>query len=122
IVASSSTATTNAGIAVLLNQFGTGFGTPIQSDVAPGTALQNVVVSDINGDGVPDLILSTAIQSGSVSAATTATPINVTVNNGGNLSNGQTVTIAGVLGNLAANGTWTIANVGGGFGGTHFAL
>lgn len=61
-----------------------------------------------------------------MTGATNTTPIVVTVNSHG-LSPGDLVTITGVVGNEAANGTWTIANitlntfelVGSGGGGTY---
>lgn len=49
--------------------------------------------------------------SGNIDNATNATPIVVTTSAAHGLSNGQLVTIAGVSGNTAANGSWTIANV-----------
>ncbi len=120
VVASSSIAATNAGVAVLMNQLGTGFGTPIVTAVAPGTALRNVVVSDINGDGVPDIAVSTAITTGGITntSASGTTPITIDTNSTTGLANGDTVTISGVQGDTAANGTWTITNVvaGGGHG------
>lgn len=51
-----------------------------------------------------------AALSGSVTGATNASPIVITSNAHG-LSNGDTVKIVGVLGNTAANGLWTTANV-----------
>ena len=45
--------------------------------------------------------------SGAISAASNASPIVITSNNHG-LSNGARVTISGVNGNTAANGTWTV--------------
>ncbi len=45
-----------------------------------------------------------------ITGATAATPIVVTIVSHG-FTNGDRVTITGVLGNTAANGTWTIANV-----------
>jgi FG-GAP-like repeat/FG-GAP repeat len=112
-VASSSNANTNAGVAVLLNQLGSGFGTAIQTNVAPGTSLQTIAVDDVNGDGIPDIVASTKVLTGGVTgtSASGTTPITVNVNSTSGLSNGMTVTISGVLGDTAANGTWTIANV-----------
>ncbi len=45
-----------------------------------------------------------------ITNATNASPIVVTVSSTTGLANGDFVTIAGVLGNTAANGTWQIAN------------
>jgi hypothetical protein len=59
VVASSSTATTNAGVAVLLNQLGTGFGQPLITTVLPGSSLQTVSVAHIDNDAFPDLIVTT---------------------------------------------------------------
>lgn len=50
-------------------------------------------------------------ESGVVTGATNATPIEITATAHG-LTTGQTVTIAGVLGNTAANGTWQITRTG----------
>lgn len=48
--------------------------------------------------------------SGSITLATNATPIVITSTAHG-LTNGARVTVSGVGGNTAANGTWTVANV-----------
>ena len=45
-----------------------------------------------------------------ITGATNATPIVVTLAGHG-YSNGNTTTVAGVLGNTAANGSWTLANI-----------
>ena len=115
VVASSSTSATDGGVAVLLNEFGTGFGTPLQTNFLPGTALASVVSSDVNGDGVPDIVVSTAtLWMTNISGASNASPIVISTGGFGGtngLAAGDTVTITGVLGNTAANGTWTIANV-----------
>lgn len=52
-----------------------------------------------------------AAETGAITAATQATPIVITSANHG-LTTGQRVTITGVLGNTAANGTWTITKIG----------
>jgi hypothetical protein len=49
---------------------------------------------------------------GTISAASFLTPIQITSKNHG-LSTGQTVTVNGVQGNTAANGTWVITKVDG---------
>lgn len=48
------------------------------------------------------------VTSRTVTAATNATPIQITTSVANALTTGQTVTISGVGGNTAANGTWTI--------------
>jgi len=58
-----------------------------------------VDVTDVSGTG------------GTISAASFATPINITTSAAHNLSTGDRVTIAGVLGNLAANGLFRITQV-----------
>jgi len=47
-----------------------------------------------------------------VFGATNTTPIEITMNTGGTWPTGDVVTIDGVLGNTAANGTWIITNTG----------
>lgn len=49
-----------------------------------------------------------AVQIGTVSGATNASPIVITTAANHGLTTGQTVIIAGVVGNTAANGSWTI--------------
>jgi len=53
-----------------------------------------------------------------VTAATNTSPIQITTSATNNLVTGQTVTISGVQGNTAANGTWTITVING----TNFTL
>ncbi len=55
-----------------------------------------------------------------VTGATAATPIVITTATSGNLSNGQVVQIAGVVGNTAANGTYYAKTTG--YPATQFAL
>ena len=57
VVASKSTGLTSGGVSVLLNQLGGGFGPPQHTDVLPGTGLQSLVVSDVNEDGIPDVVV-----------------------------------------------------------------
>lgn len=52
----------------------------------------------------------TKMDTGSITGATNATPIVITSTTHG-LETGNRVTISGVLGNTAANGTWTITKV-----------
>jgi hypothetical protein len=59
VVASTSNNATTGGLAVLLNQFGSTLGTAQTSQVFPGTALNGLAVSDVNLDGIPDVIVST---------------------------------------------------------------
>src|SRR5262249_28641468 len=65
VVASQSTDFAAGGIAVLLNNLGTGFSTPIQDNFLPGTGLASVVVTHLNQsasgatpDGFPDVLVS----------------------------------------------------------------
>jgi hypothetical protein len=53
---------------------------------------------------------ATQLEGAAITGATNATPIVVT-SNGHGLTNGQRVTISGVVGNTGANGTFTVANV-----------
>ena len=53
-----------------------------------------------------------AAVTGAVTAASNASPIVITASTSG-LVNGESVTLTGVAGNTAANGTWTIANLTG---------
>ena len=110
IVASSSTSLTTGGVAVLPNSLGTGFSTAQQTPVKPGTGLTSLVTTDINQDGFVDAIVSAAAPTAGISGATNAGPIVITSNNHG-LTTGQRVAVTGVLGNTAANGTWTITVV-----------
>ena len=57
-VASTAISATAGGVAVLLNQLGFGFGQPTVDPVLPGTALNGIAVTDVNLDGVPDIIVS----------------------------------------------------------------
>jgi hypothetical protein len=59
IVASQSTSLTAGGLDVVLNSFGTGFAKPAQTQVLPGTALQNVLIANLNNDLFPDIVVTT---------------------------------------------------------------
>jgi hypothetical protein len=47
-----------------------------------------------------------------ISGATNATPIVVTLGAGHGLKNGDRIAVSGITGNTAANGEWTLASVG----------
>src|SRR5262249_51536033 len=121
IVSSKSTSLTNAGVAVLMNQLGTGFGSAIQTDVVPGTGLQQVATTDVNQDGFADAIVPTNIPNigGTATGATgnNPPPIVLNVNTTNGLSVNDSVIITGVQGNTAANGTWVVSAISGGKGG-----
>ena len=55
---------------------------------------------------------------GGVTGATATSPINIATSSAHGLATGQSVTVAGVVGNTAANGTWLVTVVDS----THFAL
>ncbi len=62
VVASGSDDPTNTateGVSVLLNEFGTGFGSATVTNFAPGVALQSISVADLNHDGIPDILATT---------------------------------------------------------------
>lgn len=69
---------------------------------------------------IPDVTANpvTSTATIAVTAASNASPIAITTNPAHNFSTGQRLTIAGVGGNTAANGTWTITVVDS----THFTL
>jgi hypothetical protein len=58
-------------------------------------------------DALTNIMTLSGTLTGTVAGATNATPIQINSNNHG-LSNGQVVTISGVLGNTAANGTFQV--------------
>src|SRR5262249_4933646 len=58
VVAASSSTTTTANVGVLINAFGTGFNASIPTSVLPNTALQTVVVTDVDRDVFPDLVVT----------------------------------------------------------------
>ncbi len=62
VVASKSTGATTGGVAVLLNQAGTGFAPPVVTPVAPGTGLASVAVTRLItsfAEAFPDVVVST---------------------------------------------------------------
>jgi hypothetical protein len=77
---------------------------PFQFSVAQGYFIEfgNLYVRFYKDDGV-------IVSAKTITAASNATPIVVTSVAHG-FANGNTVTVSGVLGNTAANGTWIIAN------------
>ena len=110
VVGSSSTNPTLGGAAILLNQHGTGFGSGIHVVVSPGTGIQSLVVSDLTGNGIDDIVASTILPTyvnGTVSGASNTAPIIITDPNNG-LKTGDQIEIDAVGGNVNANGIWTI--------------
>lgn len=69
------------------------------------TGVVNVVVANAQG-AVPGCVQL------AVTAATNASPIAITTASPHGLSSGNTATLAAILGNTAANGTWTISVTG----------
>ncbi len=121
VITISSSSTTADSISVLLNSQGSGFSPYISTTLGVGAALQSVTVANVNQDAYPDLVVTVkgvAIApvgggfggGGGGPAVTNASPIVISSANHG-LATGQVVTITGVLGNTAANGTWTITVV-----------
>lgn len=81
------------------------------SIAVPSTTNTNYDVFLDYNSGTPALALNAWRNSGqAITGATNATPIVITANSHG-LSNGDQAYVSGVLGNTAANGTWTVANV-----------
>lgn len=81
------------------------------SIAVPATTNTLYDVFAYSNSGTPTLELTAWRNSGqAITGATNATPIVITANAHG-LSNGDQVYIAGVVGNTAANGTWTVANI-----------
>jgi len=123
IVGSESTSLSNAGIAVLFNQFGTGFASAIQSDVVPGTGINSILATDVNQDGFIDVVAATTLPrvTGTITAVSSSGGLfRVTSNNHG-LSTGDQVVITGS--NVPSmNGTWTINVPGGPGSGNTFDL
>lgn len=85
------------------------------SDLTPTVTSGTVATIAAGKWGVGNVPSSTAgsaltLQTLTVSGATNASPIVLTVNNmtGMSLRNGDTVIVTGVAGNTAANGTWTV--------------
>lgn len=77
-------------------------GTPTQADALPTYRVYNDSGLATNGTGS-----LTQAESGSITGATNASPIVITSASHG-FTTGMKVTISGVLGNTAANGTFTI--------------
>jgi Putative phage tail protein len=93
------------------HQPGTGFVAQANSD--PG-AISTPIIFEANDrlslTGNYEVWLGACGPMVAITAATNATPIQITASNHGYRS-GQKVTIAGVLGNTAANGTWTVTQI-----------
>jgi hypothetical protein len=62
IVTSSSTTPSSGNIGVLLNDFGTGFSNTIPTSIFNGVSLTNVIVTDVNADSFPDLVVAVSQQ------------------------------------------------------------
>lgn len=75
----------------------------VQTSASTGIVTTTVASSSGTVPGVSNL---------GVTAATNATPIAITTASAHGLSTGNFVTLSGVLGNTAANGTWTITVTG----------
>ena len=110
----------------------------VSAAVAAGPGTANVTGIDIgneplylNGTGTNLALESSNVVNGSISGATSpitgtisntsgvGSPITITTASTTGLFNGESVTITGVAGNTAANGTWTITVLG---NGTQFSL
>lgn len=76
---------------------------PIDADSSPTYRIYN------NGSLVASGTLSSFLDDGSITAATTASPVVVT-SAGHGLQNGMRVTISGIAGLSGANGTFTVAS------------
>lgn len=94
-----------ADIVQVVNLFVFTGGTATNSPAAGSNVA--VQISDTTGLYANDTITLTGITTTAITGATNANPIVIT-QAGHGLSTGATVTITGVLGNTAANGTWTI--------------
>jgi hypothetical protein len=77
--------------------------TPVNADALP-------TFRSYGPDGFVKAGTTTFRHSGTITNATNATPIAITSNNHG-LTTGSYITIAGVTGNTAANGTFTVTKV-----------
>lgn len=94
---------------------------PLAADTTQPPTHYSPAVANWNWDGSlaqwwrTFLILYTGLSpvGNGVSAATNAAPIAITTNAAHGLATGNVVSIAGVEGNIAANGTWTITVTGG---------
>ena len=115
----------NNTISVLLGNGNGTFGAPTNYTV--GNSPRSVAVRDVNGDGKPDLVIANygdntvtvllgdgagAFQNvtlgGAITGATFASPIVITTTSTLGLISGSSVTVAGVIGNTNANGTFTV--------------
>lgn len=87
-----------------------------QTDVTSATSeLSRFYLQGSDGTTLPVfLAVSQFVSSGvsTVSNATNATPVAVTTTSAHGLVNGSTVTVSGVTGNTAANGTWVVTVTG----------
>jgi len=68
--------------------------------------------SRIDYQGLPYALLVNVTDSKTINAATNATPIAITTTASHGYTTGDTVTVSGVVGNTAANGTWVITVTG----------
>lgn len=87
-------------------------GGPITRAIAQTDPLTGIITTIIGNDNPVSATLGANVVEGvsnlAITAATNASPIAITTTSAHGLSSGDTATIAGVLGNLNANGTWTI--------------
>lgn len=76
-----------------------------------GSVVSGGTFTGIGTPMTPRSTITSASGYGTITGATNASPIVITTSSTAGLVNGATVTIVGVAGNTAANGTWTIAGV-----------
>ncbi len=104
-ISSSDTSLTSGGVSILLNQFGSGFGGAIQTQVSPGTSLGSIIATDINQDGFKDVIVAALSvgANGSINSITTGggSDVRISTPSTNGLSNGMLVTITGLTGTAA---------------------
>jgi len=109
--------TPTAGTQVTISGTGTAAdGTWAVTNVIPGPPQFSLVGSKGKSPGTYSCCNGTWTASGTVTNATNANPIVITSSS--SLNSGAKVTIAGVQGNTAANGTWPVTNIDA----THFSL